>query len=113
MGLPYNGQRSRASRAERAGEELEDLARGSSGAARVREPGPDGTVPAWFFRSRSSARTTADGSPKCPHWPVMCYGADRDEAVARVQALALRVIADRLEHREAPAEFLNVQFQAA
>ena len=44
---------------------------------------------------------------------VMCYGADRDEAVARVQALALRVIAERLEHREAPAEFLNVAFQAA
>lgn len=39
---------------------------------------------------------------------VMCDGADRDEAVARVQALALRVIAERLEHREAPAEFLNV-----
>ncbi len=44
---------------------------------------------------------------------VMCYGVDRDEAVARVQALALRVIAERLEHREAPAEFLNVTFQAA
>ena len=44
---------------------------------------------------------------------VMCYGADRDEAVARVQALALRVIAERLENREAPAEFLNVIFQAA
>jgi predicted RNase H-like HicB family nuclease len=44
---------------------------------------------------------------------VMCYSADRDEAVARVQALALRVIAERLEHREAPAEFLNVTFQAA
>jgi predicted RNase H-like HicB family nuclease len=44
---------------------------------------------------------------------VMCYGADRDEAIARVQALALRVIAERLEHREAPAEFLNVTFQAA
>jgi len=44
---------------------------------------------------------------------VMCYGADRDEAVARVQALALRVIAERLEHRETPAEFLNVSFQAA
>ena len=28
---------------------------------------------------------------------VMCYGADRDEAVARVQALALRVLAERLE----------------
>jgi predicted RNase H-like HicB family nuclease len=44
---------------------------------------------------------------------VMAYGIDRDEAVARVQALALRVIAERLEHREAPAEFLNVTFQAA
>jgi predicted RNase H-like HicB family nuclease len=44
---------------------------------------------------------------------VMCYGADRDEVVARVQALALRVIAERLEHREAPAEFVNVTFQAA
>ena len=44
---------------------------------------------------------------------VMCYGQDRDEAVARVQALALRVLADRLEHREAPAELLNVSFKAA
>lgn len=44
---------------------------------------------------------------------VMCYGKDRDEAVARVQALALRVIAERLEHREAPADFLNVSFHAA
>ena len=44
---------------------------------------------------------------------VMCYGADRNEAVARVQALALRVIAERLEHQEAPAEFLNVVFHAA
>jgi predicted RNase H-like HicB family nuclease len=44
---------------------------------------------------------------------VMCYGADRDEAVARVRALALRVIAERLEHREGPAEFVNVTFQAA
>ena len=44
---------------------------------------------------------------------VTCYGADRAEAVARVQALALRVIAERLEHREAPAEFVNVTFEAA
>ena len=44
---------------------------------------------------------------------VMAYGQYRDEAVARVQALALRVIAERLEHREAPAEFLKVTFQAA
>ena len=44
---------------------------------------------------------------------VMCYGKDRDEAIAHVQALALRVIAERLEHGEAPPEFLNVTFQAA
>ena len=44
---------------------------------------------------------------------VMCYGPDRDQAVARVQALALRVLAERLEHGEAPPELLNVSFQAA
>lgn len=31
---------------------------------------------------------------------VMAYGATRDEAVAHVEALALRVMADRLEHGE-------------
>lgn len=31
---------------------------------------------------------------------VMVYGQTRAEAVAKVQALALRVIADRLEHGE-------------
>jgi predicted RNase H-like HicB family nuclease len=44
---------------------------------------------------------------------VMCYGQDRNEAVARVQALALRTIAERLEHGEAPAEFVTVSFKAA
>jgi predicted RNase H-like HicB family nuclease len=44
---------------------------------------------------------------------VLCYGADEEEAVAKVQALALRVLAERLEHREARGEFLNVKFQAA
>ena len=33
---------------------------------------------------------------------VLEYGATRDEAVARAEALALRVIADRLEHGEVP-----------
>jgi predicted RNase H-like HicB family nuclease len=31
---------------------------------------------------------------------VMGYGTDRAAAIARVQALALRVLADRLEHGE-------------
>ena len=31
---------------------------------------------------------------------VMVYGATREEAIGKAQALALRVIADRLEHGE-------------
>jgi predicted RNase H-like HicB family nuclease len=42
---------------------------------------------------------------------VLCYGGDRGEAIAKVQALALRVIAERLEHREEPPEFINVLFK--
>ena len=44
---------------------------------------------------------------------VMTYGATRDEVVARVQALALRVVAERLEHGEAPAQLMEVAFSAA
>ena len=35
---------------------------------------------------------------------VMIYGGTREEAIARVQSLALRVIADRLDHGEAIPE---------
>jgi hypothetical protein len=38
---------------------------------------------------------------------VLCYGDDRNEAAAKVQALALRVLAERLEHRVASAELLK------
>jgi predicted RNase H-like HicB family nuclease len=31
---------------------------------------------------------------------VLCYGTTREEAVAKAEALALRVLADRLEHVE-------------
>ena len=31
---------------------------------------------------------------------TLAYGQSREEAIARVQALALRVLADRLEHGE-------------
>lgn len=44
---------------------------------------------------------------------TLCYGQTRDEAIAHVQALALRVIAERLEHKEAPPELLTVSFLAA
>jgi predicted RNase H-like HicB family nuclease len=44
---------------------------------------------------------------------VMVYGATADEARAKVQALALRVVADRLEHGEADPSLLSISFRAA
>lgn len=44
---------------------------------------------------------------------VMTYGQTRDKAIARIQALALRVLAERLEHRERAPALLQVTFQAA
>ncbi len=44
---------------------------------------------------------------------VLAYGKTRGEALAAVQALALRVVAERLEHGETPAEHLAVSFEAA
>ncbi len=44
---------------------------------------------------------------------VMAYGATQEQAIAQVQALALRVVADRLEHDEAGREYLDISFAAA
>jgi len=44
---------------------------------------------------------------------VMVYGASREEALAKAQALALRVVAERLDHGEILAEPLNILFAAA
>jgi predicted RNase H-like HicB family nuclease len=38
---------------------------------------------------------------------VMVYGATREEAIARVKALALRVLAGRLEHGETVGELVE------
>jgi len=49
------------------------------------------------------AEQEADGRwlGEIPELPgVLAYGQTRDEAIVRVQALALRVLADRLEHGE-------------
>jgi predicted RNase H-like HicB family nuclease len=44
---------------------------------------------------------------------VLAYGDTQDTALSRVQALALRVIAERLEHGEAGPELLSISFNAA
>lgn len=43
---------------------------------------------------------------------VMAYGDSEHNAKARVQALALRVVADRLEHGEADPDLLSITFAA-
>lgn len=44
---------------------------------------------------------------------VLAYGQSSHEAIAKAQALALRVLADRLEHGEGAPEFLSISFAAA
>ena len=39
---------------------------------------------------------------------VMAYGTTKEEALSRVKALALRVLADRLEHGETVPELVEV-----
>ena len=43
---------------------------------------------------------------------VLVYGATSEDAVAKVKALALRVVADRLEHGEAGPDLAGVTFAA-
>ena len=44
---------------------------------------------------------------------VMAYGKTSSEAVGKAQALALRVIAERIEHGEEAPELLQISFMAA
>ena len=43
---------------------------------------------------------------------VMAYGSTREEALAKAEVLALRVLADRLEHGEAIPQVTGI-FEAA
>ena len=44
---------------------------------------------------------------------AIVYGLTTKEAIANVQALALRILADRLEHGEGGPELVSVSFQTA
>jgi predicted RNase H-like HicB family nuclease len=44
---------------------------------------------------------------------VLSYGQTPEEARARAQALALRVVAERLEHGEIAPDLVSVSFAAA
>lgn len=44
---------------------------------------------------------------------ALAYGETVEEVQAKAQALALRLVADRLEHGEAGPELLSISFAAA
>ena len=44
---------------------------------------------------------------------VLAYGGTENEAIAQAQVLALRVLADRLEHGEGKPVFVSISFAAA
>ena len=44
---------------------------------------------------------------------VLAYGQTSDVAIAKAQALALRVLADRLENGDTAPEFVTISFAAA
>ena len=43
----------------------------------------------------------------------MAYGQSREEALAKAKALALRVVADRLDHGETGPDLPSISFAAA
>jgi predicted RNase H-like HicB family nuclease len=43
---------------------------------------------------------------------VLAYGTSRNEALARAQVLALRVLAERIEHQEASPEPISISIAA-
>jgi predicted RNase H-like HicB family nuclease len=64
---------------------------------------------------RIEVEREADGRwiAEIPQLPgVMACGATRDEARSKVEALALRVLADRIEHGEAVPEVTRFFFAA-
>jgi predicted RNase H-like HicB family nuclease len=44
---------------------------------------------------------------------VLAYGTTADEAMAKAEVLALRVLADRLEHKEAKPQSISIGIAAA
>lgn len=63
------------------------------------------------FRIETEREVDGRWIAEIPSLPgVMAYGATKREAVAKAEALALRVLADRIEQEKKPAEESAVSF---
>jgi predicted RNase H-like HicB family nuclease len=68
----------------------------------------------WDFRIELEREADGRWIAEIPSLPgVLAYGATEAEAFAAAEALALRVIADRIEHGEASKAPLTVSFAPA
>ena len=66
------------------------------------------------FRVETEREQDGRWLAEVPELPgVLAYGSSESEAQAKVQALALRVVADCLEHGEAGPELIDISFNAA
>ena len=67
-----------------------------------------------FFKLELEQEEDGRWIAEVPELPgVLIYGDTREQAIVKVQALALRVLADRLEHGEMSAEPVRVSFVEA
>ena len=66
------------------------------------------------FSIQMARETDGRWIAEVPELPgAMVYGTTTEDAVAKVKALALRVVADLLDHGEAGADLEGVSFAAA
>jgi predicted RNase H-like HicB family nuclease len=66
------------------------------------------------YKVETEVETDGRWIAEIPDLPgVLAYGSNEKEAIASAQALALRVLADRIEEEKEPAETVTVSIEAA
>ena len=70
-------------------------------------------IPEMNFDIESELEDDGRWLAEVPQLPgVLAYGATRDEAMAKAQVLALRVLAERLEHGESRPQSISISVVA-
>jgi len=65
------------------------------------------------YKVETEVETDGRWIAEIPDLPgVLAYGSTESEAAASAQALALRVLADRIEEQKEPAETVTVSIEA-
>jgi predicted RNase H-like HicB family nuclease len=71
-------------------------------------------MPHIIYKVETEVETDGRWIAEIPDLPgVLAYGSTEKEAMASAQALALRVLADRIEEQKEPAETVTVSIEAA